>query len=546
MSLTREKAEQLLFAERAIRTARVRRSRDFLKNDYRRNLYGGWRHPNGEWITRPHYPAILMHEACKDPAHTVINVGGSNRSSKTWSVESEFASWISGERPWDGSKTAPPGSGRHWLMAGVSHSKAFPTVLCPYFEQRMGHRIRETVKNNQKQVNYYIMDTGDVVHCMSYEQHTKIGANNTSPFEGPTFYGAMFDEPPPHGVWTAVQRGLLTSQAAGWGKCIIGATPLKQPWMFNDIYQNAHNRGGTKRYIWAIEYTIWDNPYNTEDAIERFIDSVPYEERDARIYGRFAHLIGRVYDCFDEYSHVFNPGEFNPLLQPGTEEPSSWPVACIMDPHERRPPFIQWVAISPEGWHYIIKEWPSQEEFGVPYHKMLRSEGGIEDWARAIRRVEEGFPGGAMRVRYRIMDPNSGRSTKPGFLGRSISEMMETQGLYFDTEVKDDLSLGHVTVNTRLRYDTSKPRTVLNCPRTYTSEECKNTIFGWLNYTRKEHSDQDKAASEKVKDFGKDPMDTYRYCAVYDPPYEDWRNADALLDQQIETLARRFQESGIG
>ena len=79
----------------------------------------------------------------------------------------------------------------------------------------------------------------------------------------------------------------------------------------------------------------------------------------------------------------------------------------------------------------------------------------------------------------------------------------------------------------------------MNRPALYVSEDCRNVLFSFQNYTWDEHSDMEKAPKDKPRDVGKDHMDTLRYALVRDPHYVDWRDlTDWFKRQRAKRLFR--------
>ncbi len=510
-----------------------RSARHWLRTEYRKALYGGYRREDGTLTDKPHYPAIEFHRACQDPLHSVFFIGGGRRSSKTFSAMSEFCSWIRGERPWDGTKTAPIMSGRTWLMTAANFSTAFPEVICPEFEKRMDDLIiwKQVRRNQQKVPISYPLKTGDSVRCNSYEQFLKVGHDQTSVFELGAFAGALCDEHPPRQVWLGIKRGLVSGMSNwGWGKAIIAATPEDCGWILNDIYAQSYLQGGDERSFFAMEFTIWDNPGNTEQAIHEMSVGLTEEERQARLYGRFPQFTGRVYGDFDENMHVVS--DWDPLLMADGETPSDWPVICAIDPHDRRPPFITWAAISPHGDFYFVDEYPNRD-----YEKIARDAGGFDDWKQVIEEKEAGFPGGAARVLWRVMDPKFGRSSKAG-TRLTIQEEMQRRGLYFRTDFLHDnavlLTTGHRAVKGLLAIpDRDQELSEINRPKLFVKNTCRNILWGFHNYIHKD-------GKEVPEETGKDSMDDVRFTVMARPQYTSWQHRGEAQAARARKLNSRM------
>lgn len=528
------------------RALKLRKDRNWLATEYRKCLFGGWRHPDGRWIDRRHDAAIEFHEACKVPDYQVFLIAGGNRSGKSFSGLSEFCAWIQGERPWDGTVTSGKGGGRRWILAGQSFSEAFPSTLNPYFEQRMGWEatggwIRDVQKDQRKNVIRYYLKNGDVVHCLSYQQYSKADKQAGNPFEGSAWFGAYFDEPPPYEVWVATQRGLVTGKSSGWGKAIIAATVLNHPWLLHEIYSEAHNMGGSKKDVFATHFTIYDNPYNTQEAIDRYASDMSDELRQVRLYGRPRFLSGRVFQEWDEDVHVFSETEFDVLNMTFSDggPASTAPIVMAADPHHRRPWAMVWIAVLPNQEFYIVRQWPA----GSGYNKIRNCSMGFDDYAEAIREVEATIPGGSARVLWRELDPNLGRA--PGAAqGRGSTTMqkeMRARGFFFRTDVNDKQEHGHEIIHSLLQWDGGlEDLSEINRPRLYVSAECANVVYSFQNYCWDDYTDESKGLKPTVKDDGKDFMDAVRYAIARAPRFRAW---EALSDWYTTGVTRHMVKS---
>lgn len=560
-------------------------ARNWMGTHYRRSLYGGWAREDGT-LAPPHRKAIKFHEASKAlfcwNCHDYLG-----------QIESDpFQKWTC--KNCSEENVLPPKDNEpgDWLLAGPSFSKHFPLTLNPYFEQRMSHRIVDKVKNQQKVVTQYILDTGDRVHCLSYEQYLKAGKEQTNPFEGPRWKGALFDEPPPREVWIATKRGLLRwmskftkkpfaqvyqtiligggnqssksyssqsefdarilgvrdwddSISLHYGRAIFACTPLEAAWLFHDVYQNAWNKGGTNRSIFAIEFDITDNPALTDKAIEQFSEGLSPEEREARLHGRFKHLTGRIFPEWDPDIHVFDPNEFDPLRdgwglteEGRSGEPSTLPVIMAVDPHPRKPYFMLWVAIGADGRYYAVDEWPNED-----YFRMGGCSNGLDRYAEIIAEKESQIPGAEKRVLFREFDPNMSRTPVRTAEGsKTLVDEMRDRGYYFESDVNDKLDFGHSLIHTLLSYDTDRELSETNRPMLYVSERCTNLRFAFENYIWDDRgsADPERQGPIKPKDIGKDPMDALRYCLAREQGYVDWREFEggfqSHYDQALEDM----------
>lgn len=85
------------------------------------------------------------------------------------------------------------------------------------------------------------------------------------------------------------------------GDEIMGMTPMLgiSTFAFDEIYERRHEPG-----ITVMGMSIHDNPWNTPEAIDKFLAGMPEEERRAREKGEFVHFGGLFFDEFRERLHV--------------------------------------------------------------------------------------------------------------------------------------------------------------------------------------------------------------------------------------------------
>lgn len=190
---------------------------DYLAVDYRNFLYGGWRHPKGHIVTKPHEGLILWHEAnkalfcpmcrtcglhntlCECPdnkvdlcrnwigqapcldippwngegedAIRVCDLHGEipwrkalyfptlcafpgNGWAKTTGGLAEFCSDIVGFRPWDGSLTAPAHNNWLWLIICQTLSVSAKLNIQPKLDQMLGSRVLHKDKNSSGGIDH--------------------------------------------------------------------------------------------------------------------------------------------------------------------------------------------------------------------------------------------------------------------------------------------------------------------------------------------------------------------------------------------------------
>lgn len=129
-------------------------------------------------------------------------------------------------------------------------------------------------------------------------------------YEGWSMHGVKWNEPMPHSKFVAASRGSVEFNATH----VMAFSPLSEPWIMDALYLPAHfvrteqdflDIQTKKPEIVVVEGSIYENPYSTREAIDRFVSRISTEEeREARVWGRWSVFAGRVYKSFSREKHV--------------------------------------------------------------------------------------------------------------------------------------------------------------------------------------------------------------------------------------------------
>ena len=257
----------------------------------------------------------------------------------------------------------------HMWIIGLSYQKV-DQVLIPYFRKALpAGRIKSF---DQKS---YVMeveaDDGSItiVGFMSAE-------SDVEKFQSNRINIIFFDEAPVKARGVRIFRECLSRFKPGQTLFIrLAGTPWELPTFFrNTFFVGAQLE---PEVVTCIVVGLAHNPYVPPEQVAYQATKYVGKELRARIYGEFVALTGLVFDTFDPAVHIID--DFG--------VPESWPRYCGIDPTEgRRPWNINWVAIGPDGNHYVYKE--------------LKIAGTYEDIVGAIT-GKENFD----RIQYRAIDP---------------------------------------------------------------------------------------------------------------------------------------------
>ena len=179
-------------------------------------------------------------------------------------------------------------------------------------------------------------------------------------FEGVTLGWAWFDEPPPD----AILKATIARMRRG-GIIIITATPISGSAHLYDMFAKGEVetevvlREGeepvkVKRKVYHVTADVESackqhgvRGHLEHDHILQMIAEYPEDERQARIYGKFQHLVGLVFKRFSREIHVIKPFPINERDFVAFE---------YLDPHPRNPDALLWVAVDRKGTKYVIDE----------------------------------------------------------------------------------------------------------------------------------------------------------------------------------------------
>lgn len=202
--------------------------------------------------------------------------------------------------------------------------------------------------------------------------------------------------------------------------------------------------------------------------IKRMSDAYPEEERDARVFGKFGHLIGRVHKEFSRKIHV---------IEPFTMKESEWTTYVALDPHPRVPDHVMYMSVNKKGVKVISAELLSQGLVKELHQRML----ALED--------KHNF-----RIEDRIIDPsayNDDQHREKPSVGSQLFDLGQTW-----IKGSKDLHAGIKRTNQALHYEL-KNGVFIQEPEVYIFNTCPITIKQLEEYVWQEY--QGKTADGKKK-----------------------------------------------
>lgn len=399
---------------------------------------------------------------------------GGNRSGKTTAGGMEFLFHITGQYPeWYPKEYRYNGAliGR---IVAKDFLKATGEVIVPFFEEWLDMSLVERAWKNPQGIKIkWKLKNGSVFDILTHEQ-------STEQFEGWRGHLAWFDEPPPRDKYVATLRGMVDFQGRHW----LTLTPLTQPWIYDDIYTKQSDS------TFVVTMDIRDNHHLTEAAIKEFESQLTEEEKEARLHGRFLHLSGLIYKEFMPDIHICAP----------VWPQKHWTKFMAIDPHERNPTAVLWLAVDEKDNHWI-------------YDELWLANMDVKQIALAILAQE-----GENTARVKMIDPHADKENMPAGGFNFRKELMK-YGVFTERANSDPL-LGKSKIRQAL---TPRFSTVLHkeVPQLRVGRNCTQTIFEFQHYIwddarrNKEEYDPREKAKKKNDHF----MDCLRYIYNFGPRY---------------------------
>jgi len=248
---------------------------------------------------------------------------GSNRSGKSHAGVCEDVWTALGIHPYREIKVPNKG----WICA-TDYPHGIATVILPKLMSMLPTDcIARTINNSQGIPSIIQFKNGSVIEFKSYDQ-------DQMKFESSDFDWIHLDEPCKERVYNAVMRGLTDRNGRLW----MTMTPLSEAWLFTKLWMPGITH--TNPLIECFKMSIYDNPYLSKEGVEQFAATVSDDYKQARLYGEFQQLQGRVFKNFNYKTHVLH----------GFVPPPQYVCYMGVDPHVygRKNQAALWCCITPD------------------------------------------------------------------------------------------------------------------------------------------------------------------------------------------------------
>lgn len=370
------------------------------------------------------------------------------------------------------------------VISGLGFEKGVRDTIVPEIRKWCppSRLLREKPNSQGVTVKMYLMGLNgqeSVISFMSSEQ-------DPMAFEGDLIDACWIDEPVPKFCYVGSLRGLLVSNGPLW----FTLTPLTEPWIYNEIYCSNDPE------IQCFQGSIWDalvehGGHLTKAQADSFVSKIPDDERDARVFGAFKHLIGRVYGEYNERIHRIEPFVI----------PPHWPVWCSIDPHQRKPNAALYMAVSPEEEWFICNE--------------VYFRGGIQDFGKEVLEISRQYRTVAQLIDTSAETPDWNRRET----ARTLLEKVGVKTRL--ARKKNQKTAGRLVIKQALEgIDGEGPDGTRGKPWLYVFNTCKRTHWEFMNYVWDNKRDPDsQGVLEEPKKVNDEMMDNLNYIVVEKPRY---------------------------
>ncbi len=426
---------------------------------------------------------------CAESDMRILLFLAGNKSGKSTAGAVRFLERILGRALWDRETRTKvsykvPARGVVFAEDFDSHKETTLPTLLTWLPP---NNIRRMSRNPAGHVTEIVFTNGSVVFFRTYDQ----GSDKA---EGKDWDIIWCDEPPPRSVYTAAFRGIVVSN----GLMLITATLLKETWLYDEVEQHA--------FVKAFEGTIYDNKWVSESARDNFLATLTEEERMVRETGRAASLTGLVYKNF-------MPRE--PFVVPAHDIPRGAPIIMGIDPHERKPIYVEYGYLTPED--------------EIVWFRYGFAGGALREIFDKLASLESDLDHKPVLA---IMDPNRGKARQID--GRCWLDVFEEHG-YNVMLGEDNLQMGHSAMREYLAGDK---------PQMTWMESClgrggpvhQMLRYAWEDYV---YGRAEKDPREKPKDRNKDFPDIHRYVAMARLSYDILTRGASIIDTSPEGWRER-------
>lgn len=297
-------------------------------------------------------------------------------------------------------------------------------------------------------------------------------------------------------------------------------TPLTCAWIYDELY--------SRKDVGLHYFDITDNiDYGlTQQAVDEFSVNLTDDEKEARLHGKFFHLVGLVYKKFSKDIHLKKRERV--LQQFEGKVPVHWGLWMHIDTHPRTPHHAVWIAVSPNQRKFVCGELKNSD----PLNR-------VEPFCEAVKVYEKHILGRSTDSVVRLIDPIA-KTNDPGRDdGKSMYDLFADYGVRCNAGSKNR-DAGILLMQNHLDYDLEAGR----FPNLFVFEDLTGVIhqifhYQWDEFPLKTQQKQDQKQSPIKKD---DHYIEGIHRILLDEPYCDMVN-DAE-EERVPVSSGRNQITG--
>jgi len=325
-------------------------------------------------------------------------------------------------------------------------------------------------------------DTGFSWDIMTYDQDPK-------QFEGVTLGWAVFDEPPPD----AILKATIARMRKG-GIIVIGATPISGSAHLYDMFATGEIETTIQlreddepqkvmRRVFHITADVESackehgiRGHLEHEHIVQMVAEYPPDERQARVFGKFQHLIGLVFKRWNRDIHV---------IEPFAMRPEDYVVYHALDPHPRNEDAGLWVAVDRNGTKFVVDEYYENPE-------------DVSQLAFYLKKKSSQY---RMSSSLPQIDPSA--TVEDQHTKKALKSLLEDEGLYY-IEGSKQRAAADKRIEKALNY-TDTNGLIVRPPELYVFKNCTRLIkelehYRWSEWKGKAAEERDRKEKPVDKD----------------------------------------------
>lgn len=377
----------------------------------------------------------------------------------------------------------------------VSEPTAITGTIIPELKNWFPKGRYRTEKKGKNFECYWETDNGWIIDLMTYDQDPK-------EFESATIGLIWCDEPPPEIIYKA-----NISRLRKGGFMFVTATPISgaSAYLYDEVVSNPNHEPGSRYWLEApmesscIEHGVRGFLHHKD--IERIAESYSEDEKQARVYGKFQHLVGLVFKQWSPKVHVIRPFPINP---------ADYTIYEALDPHPRNPDAMLWVAVDKYGQKFVIDEL---------WQKVLST----KELAQRIKQKQ-----GQYRAAQRSwIDPSAFNVNQHDADQRNLADRLKDYGVHFEKGSKQrTASDRRVAEALDFQMVPGQQNEFLISPELYVFDTCKRTIFEIEHYRWDEWTGKmtgQKNAKEKPVDKDDHMIENLGRILIQEPQFEPYQ-----------------------